>query len=301
MRAKVLALALLTLTGCGFARALAGPFIRSETVANKITHPVRSDARLAVLWVGHATVLLQMEDRIILTDPVFTSSVGQLSKRTVEPGLEPSSVPHLDAVLISHLHFDHLSLESLDILTPKIAHMFLPRSGTSYLPDYPFPLTELAWGERWTRNDLAITAVPVRHNGWRYALDAPWMTKGFTGYVIEHAGLRVYFGGDTGYGPQFKKTRDRFGPIDLAILPIAPIGPRALMAANHIDPAEALDAFRDLGARRMRAMHFDTIPNSTDAPGEAPRLLREEMRKRGLTSNEVILLTQGEQRIVIER
>lgn len=300
MRVLVLA-TLIGLTSCGFARALAGPFIETASIPNKITQPIRSDARLAVLWVGHATVLLQMEDRLILTDPVFTSAVGQLSKRTVEPGLEVSAVPHLDAVLISHLHFDHLSLGSLDLLSSKIGHLFLPRSGTQYLPDYPFPLTELGWGERWTRDDLTITGVPVRHNGWRYALDAPWMTKGFTGYVIEHAGLRVYFGGDTGYGPQFRKTRERFGPIDLAILPIAPMAPRVLMAPNHVDPAEALDAFRDLGARRMLAMHFDTIPNSTDAPGEAPRMLREEMAVRGLTDDDVVLLAHGEQKVILSR
>src|SRR5215467_5678711 len=82
-------------------------------VPNKIVHPERPDARLVVTWVGHATVLLQMDDVYLLTDPVFTSTIGQITKRLVEPGLDVDSLPTIDAVLVSHMHFDHLSLGSL--------------------------------------------------------------------------------------------------------------------------------------------------------------------------------------------
>lgn len=289
-----------TLAACRFASVLAGPFTTPRAVPHKVEHPTRPDARLAVLWVGHATVLLQMDDRRILTDPVFTRTVGQMSGRTVEPGLAVENVQRLDAVLISHLHFDHLSLGSLDLLEDRIGLLLMPESGIAYLPDYRFPVRELRWWERWTSPDgLTVTAVPAKHNGMRYGLDWGWKVHGFCGYVLEYRGQRVYFAGDTGYGPHFREIRERLGPIDLAILPIAPIQPRSLMAPNHVDPVEALDAFRDLGAKRMLAMHFDTFPNSTDAPDDAVRMLETTMRARGLTGDDVLVLGHGEQRIII--
>ncbi|MEO5731828.1 MAG: hypothetical protein ABI134_24840, partial [Byssovorax sp.] len=102
---------LLAAASCSFPATITLPtfsalFSTPAAVPNKITRPYRSDARLAVLWVGHATALLQMDDKLILTDPVFTQTVGEVSKRLVEPGLDPESVPRLDVTLISHLHFD---------------------------------------------------------------------------------------------------------------------------------------------------------------------------------------------------
>jgi N-acyl-phosphatidylethanolamine-hydrolysing phospholipase D len=301
MRIAGLAALAMLLTSCAFARVFGGPFIEMRPVPNKIREPYRKDARLAVLWVGHATVLVQLDDKVVLTDPVFTSAVGQLSRRVVEPGLDVEAVPPLDAVIVSHLHFDHLSLGSLDMLEPKIKRLIVPSTATRYLPDYRFHIHELGWGRQWSDGAMTISSVPVRHNGWRFIWDNAWMQKGFTGYVVKYAGLTVYFGGDSGYGPHFAKTRQHHGPIDLAILPIGPIEPRAIMAPNHVDPSEALDAYRDLGAKWMLAMHFDTFPNSTDSPGDAPRKLREEMQRRGLTDREVLVLSQGEQRVLMTR
>ena len=104
----------------------------------------RDDGRLVVTWVGHATALVQMDDRFILTDPVFTSSVGQLSRRLVAPGLSPKQVPPVDAVLISHMHFDHLSLGSLEQLEPKVRRLFVAPGGLVYLTNFAFDARELA-------------------------------------------------------------------------------------------------------------------------------------------------------------
>ncbi len=120
------------LAGC-FLRAVL-PIAPMEDVPDKIAQPVRRDARLAVLWVGHATVLIQMDDKLILTDPVFTATVGQLSKRMIEPGLDRANVPPVDAVLISHMHFDHLSLRSLEMLEKRIKRLYVPEGGLVYVP-----------------------------------------------------------------------------------------------------------------------------------------------------------------------
>ncbi|WP_437953249.1 MBL fold metallo-hydrolase [Sorangium sp. So ce296] len=306
--ARLLAAALLALAGlsCVPARILAGNmgvlFDSPRPAPDKVRAPYRPEARLAVLWVGHATALVQIDDKLILTDPVFTDTVGLIVKRLVEPGLDPEDLPPVDAVLISHMHFDHLSLGSLSQIEPKVRTLLVPRGGLVYVPDYRFDSVEVPTWTTWRQGDLKITAVPVRHSGYRYGLDRDWMTESFTGYVVEYHGITVYFGGDTAYDRDlFVDTRARFPAIDLALIPIAPVGPRDFMEPKHVDPAEAVQAFFDLGARRMMAIHFDTFINSTDTFGQAPRELRCVMAARGLGPDRVIVPRHGEQRVLIAR
>jgi L-ascorbate metabolism protein UlaG (beta-lactamase superfamily) len=111
--------------------------------------------------------------------------------------------------------------------------------------------------------------------------------------------LRVYFGGDAAYQKDyFEATGERFPAMDVALLPIAPIGPRGFMKRRHMDPSEALQAFVDLGARRMLPIHFDTFVNSTDSVGEAPRLLAQVAKERGL-EDRVDVWEIGEQRVIV--
>ncbi len=271
-------------------------------VPSRLHEPRVPNARLAVLWVGHSTALVQLDDRFLLTDPIFTDSAGQLSARLVEPGLDPAHLPPLDAVLISHLHFDHLSLESLETIKSKVRWLTLPSGGLVYLTDFPFRVSEFDTWESQELDGLRITAVPVRHAGWRYALDGAWMTQGATGYVVEYHGMTVYFGGDTGYVPKYlKDTARRFPSIDLALLPIAPISPKEFMVRRHLDPEQALDAFELLGARAMVPIHFDTFVNSTDDAGIASVLLRKGMKARGLTAERVAILNIGERRVLLRK
>jgi L-ascorbate metabolism protein UlaG (beta-lactamase superfamily) len=310
-RSRSAALALLALLGSGCDKvSLFARFVSKNTAtlarpvqpaAFASRRPERADARLAATWVGHATVLVQLDDKFVLTDPVFTSSVGQVSKRLVEPGLRPEHLPRVDATLISHLHFDHLSLGTLDLLEDRLDRLYLPEGGAVYVPLARRPPIELPSWQSHEVDGLRVTAVPVRHNGWRYAGDRSWMTVSYTGYVVEYRGLVVYFGGDTAYTAAFAQTARRFPHIDLAILPIAPIHPRAFMCRHHIDPREALDAFRDLRARSMLAMHFDTFVNSLDEYGEAPRALRALLPAYGLDEQRVAVLRRGEQRVFIEK
>jgi N-acyl-phosphatidylethanolamine-hydrolysing phospholipase D len=299
----------LALVGCERASLFARFFGRNvaslarpmDRLPTRITRPARADARLAALWVGHATVLVQMDDKFILTDPVFTDTVGQISKRLVEPGIAVEHLPAIDAVLVSHLHFDHLSLGTLDLIEDKTRRIYLPEGGAVYVPSSGVPTLELPAWQAHEVDGLRVTAAPVRHVGFRYAGDRAWMTRSFTGYVVEYHGLSVYFGGDTAYTRSFELTGRRHPGIDLAILPIAPIHPRSFMCRVHTDPDEALRAFRDLGAQHLLPMHFDTFVNSLDAFGEAPRMLRALLPEYGLDEGRVALLAHGEQRVFIPR
>lgn len=294
--------------GCGgrapplgiLGRNASAAFTPERTVEHRITDPRRADAGISVLWVGHATMLVQIDDRFILTDPVFTRFVGQLSRRLVEPGIAAEDLPPIDVTVISHMHFDHLSLGSLDRIEDKVRALVVPAGGAAYVPGFSFPIHQLATWASVELGDVRVTAVPVDHVGWRYGLDRSWMNA-FSGYVIEHHGKSVYVGGDTAYAREkFLATRGRFPHLDLALLPISPISPRSFMKHTHTDPHEAVQAFLDLGAERMVPMHFDTFVNSTDEPGDARRELAREVAARGLEGR-VVVLDIGEQRLLAPR
>jgi L-ascorbate metabolism protein UlaG (beta-lactamase superfamily) len=300
------ALLALSASGCFVFRAgmrSMGAFLSSPREVAKTKQPVTKDARLAVIWIGHASALVQIDDKVILTDPVFTSTVGQLSKRLVEPGLDPKDLPPVDAVLVSHLHYDHLSLGSLEMIEPKVRTLLLPYGGAAYITDgFSFPSYELRNWQAWEKDGLRVTAVPVEHVGWRYGLDEAWMTKSFTGYLIEYHGIKVYFGGDTAYDQRlFVEVAQRFPRIDLALLPIGPTEPRDIMRRYHLDPREAVQAFVDLEAARMVPIHYGTFVNSADAPGDALEQLAEAQKKVYLGPARVITpLAIGERRVFVK-
>ncbi|MCX6145228.1 MAG: MBL fold metallo-hydrolase [Ignavibacteriales bacterium] len=268
-------------------------------VPHKIEAPLRADVGLSILWVGHATVLIQIHDKVIITDPVFTKTVGLLAKRSVEPGIDPSAITRLNIVLISHLHFDHFSYSSLDML-PKQAALILPLGGVEYSPEFGFASTREAktW-EAIEEDGLRITPVPVQHFGGRYGFDVLWSpVRPYTGYVIEYKGTTVFFSGDTGYNPElFKEIGQRFH-IDVALLPIAPVEPREFMKRVHTDPAEALQAFDDLGAKIMIPIHHDTYFQGLEPEvGYAKKLMSALIEERGL-QDRVKLLSIGEQLVM---
>ncbi len=272
-------------------------------IENKITNPKVDDTRLVVLWIGHATMLIQIDDKFIITDPVFTETVAFLSKRLIEPGIDVENLPEIDVALISHLHPDHLSLGSLEMIEDKISELVMPEGGLLYIPNYKFESNDLKWWNTTEINGVKITSAPVLHNGMRYGLDYDWLPRAFTSYIIEYNGITVYFGGDTGYDSTttiFKETAKRFPKIDLAILPIAPIHPREYSYIRHTDPHDALLVAKDLKAERMIPMHYDTFAEAYDTLGEAESLMKHEMLKNNLTSNDVVILKIGEQKTLIK-
>ncbi|MGH2575850.1 MAG: MBL fold metallo-hydrolase, partial [Ignavibacteria bacterium] len=176
-------------------------FSEPEKVINKIENPVKDNVRLSALWIGHSTVLLQVDDRVIITDPFLTETIGELGRRVIEPGIDAENIPLCDLILISHSHFDHLSLGSLEILeniSPQASLLF-PEGVENYLPDYKFDLIRMKNDNGYLRNfigetkivrDIKVTTVFAQHWGGRYGLDGfVWGDNGYTGYVLEYNGL----------------------------------------------------------------------------------------------------------------
>ena len=264
-----------------------------------ITSPILPNANLAVSWAGHATVLIQIHDKIILTDPFLTNTLGMVVKRYVKAGLDPTLLPKVDITLISHIHFDHFSYGSLALL-PKNGVLAVPQGAAEYTPDFGFKdVEELKPWEMIERDGVRITAVPVQHFTGRYGFDTAWMgTLGYTGYVIQYKEYTVFFGGDTGYNPEMFKEIGRRFTIDLAIVPIAPGSSGGLGSRVHANPLGALEIFKDLHAKLMMPMHFGTLfYGPTTNPNESIDLLRQAAARQNL-SDKVIGLEVGEQRIL---
>jgi L-ascorbate metabolism protein UlaG (beta-lactamase superfamily) len=264
-----------------------------------ITTPILQNPTLAVSWVGHATVLIQIHNKIIITDPFLTNTMGFVAKRFVKAGLDPTLLTRLDATLISHIHFDHFDYGSLDML-PKNGILAVPEGAAEYTPDFGFKeVYEMKPWQVVEREGLRITAVPAQHFTGRYGIDAAWLgSLGYTGYVIEFEGVTVFFAGDTGYNPEiFKEIGKRF-KVDLAIVPIAPGSSGGLGSRIHANPAGALMIYKDIGATYMMPMHFGTLFYGADAnPNEPINRLRELAAKEGLT-DKIVGLEIGEQRIL---
>ncbi len=263
-----------------------------------ITTPLVPNANLAVGWVGHATVLVQIHDKIILTDPLFTNSIGMLVKRFVKPGLDPAILRAVDFTLISHMHFDHFSFGSLEEI-PKNGDLIVPLGLARYTPDFGFKETdELKPWQVVEEDGVRITAVPVRHFNGRYGFDGAWLGRlGYTGYVIEYKGIVVFFAGDTGYDPDLFREIGRRFKVDLALIPISP-GGDGIGGRVHAGTLGALKICEDVGAKYMVPIHYGTMAYGAppDAPAQLAALMREA-KQQGI-DNRVVSLEIGEQRVL---
>jgi N-acyl-phosphatidylethanolamine-hydrolysing phospholipase D len=264
-----------------------------------ISTPVVQNAKLAAAWVGHATVLIQINDKLFITDPLFTKTIGMLVSRFVKPGLDPAILPKLDFTLVSHMHFDHFSYASLDML-PKDGALVVADGLAEYTPDFGFrQYDEMKPWDVVENDGVRITAVPVQHFNGRYGFDGAWLgNRGYTGYVIEYRGTVVFFAGDTGYNTELFKEIGRRFKIDLAIVPIAPGGGSGLGSRVHVSPRGAVAIFKDVGARYLMPIHFGTMAYGS-IPNPVTQLdqLRKAAEEEGVTER-IIALEAGEQRII---
>jgi L-ascorbate metabolism protein UlaG (beta-lactamase superfamily) len=225
-------------------------------------------------YIGHATTLLQLDDASILTDPLLRRGLGPLRRHGTRP--QPKLTERLDAVLISHLHRDHLDLPSLRRL-PECTPLVVPRGATRWISGLGLArIHEIGRGETISFGGLEVTAVPAVHGGrrgrWGAGIDP-------LGYVIDDGGYTVYFAGDTDLFPQMAE----LGPLDLALLPVWGWG--ASVGPGHLDPQSAAQALQLLRPRLAVPIHWGTLypiglrrlrPSPlADPPLEFARLARE--------------------------
>lgn len=265
----------------------------------------RSD--FAVTWIGHATVLVQIGGLNIVTDPQFSERSFPVQwmgpKRWQPPGVRLPEMPHVDVVVVSHNHYDHLDLESVKALAaqPGGSPLFVvPLGNERWFADNGMTnVKALDWWQHVEVKGTKVHLVPVQHWSRRTLTDANVCLWG--GYVLEgrnHGKLRrVFFGGDTGYSNQhFKDIGAKFGSIDLGLIPIGAYEPRWFMTPQHVNPDEAVKIHLDIRARRSLGVHWGTFL-LTDEPLDQPLVdLPVARRKHGVADADFFVVRHGETR-----
>jgi N-acyl-phosphatidylethanolamine-hydrolysing phospholipase D len=271
--------------------------------------------RPAVTWIGHATVLAQLGGLNLLTDPVFSERASPLPfagpKRHLPPGVALADLPHIDVVLASHNHYDHLDAASVDALQrqPGGPPLFVvPLGVKAWLAERGIAnAVELGW---WTSHTVPapagpveVTLVPAQHWSGRGLADR--MKTLWGGFAVFAPDCHLFYAGDTAYSRDFIDIQARFaerqsaangGGFDIALLPIGAYEPRWFMAPQHVDVEEAIRIHRDLRAKRSLGVHWGTFQLSDEALDDPPLALLEQRKLQALSDEEFFVLAIGETR-----
>ncbi len=255
-------------------------------------------------WLGHDTFLIQLGGINIMTDPHLTGRASPFAsigpKRYVPPPMSIGELPHIDVVLISHSHYDHLDRGTLQQLGRQ-------KGGP---PRFLVGLNLLAWATEngignvsehdWddvvTLSGMKFHFVPVQH----WSARTPWDRNRtlWGGWVIEYGKHRIFFGGDFGYSPDLSDLGQRFGGFDLAMIPVGAYEPRWFMKTMHVNTDEAVQAHFDLRARYTVGMHWGTFRLTDERLDEPPAMLAQSLARAGVPDKEFFLMQHGETRFL---
>jgi N-acyl-phosphatidylethanolamine-hydrolysing phospholipase D len=275
-----------------------------------ISYPRASDADFAATWIGHSTVLLQLGGLNVLTDPVFSQRASPLQwlgpRRVMDPGLPLDALPPLDVVLLSHNHYDHLDksvVKRIASVNPRTTWI-VPLGLGGYIRGWGArEIVELDWWQQAVIGGLRVTATPARHFSGRRLSDRNQSL--WCGFAFETGGKRAYFAGDTAYHPDFVEIGERYGPFDLAMIPIGAYDPRWFMHRVHVDPEEAVHIYQDLVAPHagkplplMLAIHWGTFRLTDEPMDEPPRRTVLRWRALGLEEDRLWIASFGETRLL---
>jgi N-acyl-phosphatidylethanolamine-hydrolysing phospholipase D len=262
-------------------RAFDAPRVANDGAALRTVPPSAS-----LTWIGHATLLVQVDGLTILTDPQWSDRAGPTSwigsRRLSPPGLPFESLPRVDVVVISHDHYDHLDLPTVRRLAATHDPLFLvPLGLKAWFQDNGMThVEELDWWQEHEQRGVRFVCVPAQHFSQRSLWDAS--RRLWASWVIAGRERRLYFGGDTGYFDGFKEAGRRLGPFDVAALAIGAYSPAEIMKAVHTTPEEAVQAFVDLDARVMLGIHWGTFDLAEEPLDEPPVRMRADFERRGL-------------------
>lgn len=274
-----------------------GHVLEAEAIAEGIARHRNEDC---LTWLGHAAFLLRQAGRNVLLDPYLGPFAAPLPglgpRRFVPPALSVGDLPPLDVLIVSHNHYDHLcrttiaalpAKERVEVVVPLGLGRFFRRRGYARVH-------ELDWHQRVQLGPLTVTALPACHWSRRGPFDrnrSLWAS-----FMLEGGGRRVWFAGDTGMAPFFAPLGERYGPFDLALVPIGAYEPRGMMAGYHVNPEEAVAIGRAMRARRLAAMHWGTVILSDEDPFEPPRRFAAAARAAGFAEDEAWAMRIGETR-----
>ena len=246
----------------------------------------------SITLINHATVLIRIDDVNIITDPIYSRSVGWIAPRLQKPGIPFDDLPRIDYILISHNDYDHLSMRTLRRLCRRNqSTVLVPLGDAKYARKAGFTaVVEMNLWQTIDYNQIRITCVPAKHKSNRMPLQR--IKQLCCGYVVEKNDSVIYFAGDTGYGEHFKEISLRFC-VKAALLPIGAYKPYEWFREIHLNPQTAIKAFLDLKAEVLIPIHWGTFKISDEPLNEPPLLLLEEANRYGVASKIRVLENGG--------
>ena len=252
-----------------------------------------------VVWVGHASIMINHSNLTILTDPHFSDYASPFSfmgpKRITTIPFTIPELPPLDVVIISHNHFDHLdeqSIRQIAIHQPQVKFL-VPLGLKKLLLEWGAnDVRELDWWQSIKIKGATFQPTPVQHWSKRSAFDRNKTL--WAGWMTQWQDFSFYFAGDTGYSNDFKEVSKRLGNPDLAAIPIGAYEPRKFMKSAHINPEEAVMVFNDLGARHAIAIHWGTFKLTLEKMDEPPHRLKKALESAGVSRDRFRVLRHGE-------
>jgi N-acyl-phosphatidylethanolamine-hydrolysing phospholipase D len=292
-------------------RRIASPVIKPDRynfdiVPSEYVNPPERVYGGMLTWVGHATFLIQVSHKNILTDPVWSDRVGPVGKRVgprrySPPGIPWEKLPPIDIVIISHNHYDHMDRETIVRLAKEFDPIFfVPLRNKQLLDEWGIEnVIELNWWESRTVDDITIICTPAQHFSQRWLNDRNRML--WSSWVIRADHATLFFGGDTGYFPGFREIGEQFGPVDVAMMPIGAYEPRWFMRPVHVNPEEALRAALDMDARYFAAMHWGTFDQADELLDQPPKDLKNAVDSMGVDPERVWIFAFGETRAIPPR
>ncbi|MBK6264452.1 MBL fold metallo-hydrolase [Marivirga sp. S37H4] len=258
-------------------------YIFEETGKSKLEEDTTGS--VFVNWLGHAALLLQKEGKYILTDPMLSKRASPFSflgpKRYNPSPIPTEDLPELEAVIISHDHYDHLDYETIVKLKDKTKFFYVPLGVAASLVYWgvaPEKIKEFNWYDSFQQtDDLKITATPARHfSGRLFSRNNTFWAS----WVIKWGEENIYFGGDTGIFDRFAEIDEKFGPFDIAFMPVGAYNDA--WHDIHMNPEEAVDAFRQMRADKLYPIHWGTFDLALHSWYEPIQKLTEMSEERNI-------------------
>jgi len=264
-------------------------------VLSNLPERIRSTPGDFIAWIGHATFLIRIGDEFWITDPIF-SERALLPKRKTPPGLsldEFAALPGKKSVLISHSHYDHLDSESIRRLPPE-TRLYVPLGLKALMNDLgKQDVVEMDWWQAVSCGDQCqVVCLPAQH--WSRRITQKTDTTLWASFLLVSSDRKIYYGGDSGYFIGYREIGHRYLGIDYALLPVTAYDPRWFMHYAHMDAREALDAFRDLGARYFIPTQWGTFRLGDEPIGQAPSALSKAAQSNNTDPARIIVMDIGQ-------